>query len=133
MWNLTSFCLETVLVSVQDSCMVCARRTIGLEIILDAPDGTTRRRGSSGSSFQSIWRLCKSSCKIGARFASNVPYARKSFWTHPTELLGEVVVWNLTSFHLETVLVSVQERCMVCARCTIGSKIVLDAPDGTIR
>ena len=28
--------LEMVLVSVQDRCMVCAKRTIGLEIILDA-------------------------------------------------------------------------------------------------
>ena len=26
---------------VQDRCMVCARRTIGSEIVLDAPDGTT--------------------------------------------------------------------------------------------
>ena len=25
-----------------------------------------------------------------ARFASNVPYAHKSFWTHPTELLGDL-------------------------------------------
>ena len=25
-----------------DRCMVCAKRTIGSEIILDAPDGTTR-------------------------------------------------------------------------------------------
>ena len=33
MWNLTSFCLETVLVSVQDGCMVCARCTIGLQIV----------------------------------------------------------------------------------------------------
>ena len=41
MWNVTCFRLETVLVSVQDSCMVCARRTIGSEIVLDAPDGTT--------------------------------------------------------------------------------------------
>jgi len=29
MWNLTSFLKEIVLVSVQDRCMVCARRTIG--------------------------------------------------------------------------------------------------------
>ena len=36
-------------------------------------------------------------------------------------------MWNLTSSHLETVLVSVQDRCMVCARHTIGSEIVLDA------
>ena len=42
MWNLTSFSLEIVLVSVQDRCTVCAERTIGLEIVLDAPDGTPR-------------------------------------------------------------------------------------------
>ena len=33
MWNLASFRLETVLVSVQDRCMLCARRTIGSEIV----------------------------------------------------------------------------------------------------
>ena len=37
MWNLTCFLTETVLVSVQDRCMVCAKRTIGLETVLDAP------------------------------------------------------------------------------------------------
>ena len=51
MWNLTSFCLETVLVSVRDGCMVCARRTVGSEIILDTPNGTPRSRGSCGLSF----------------------------------------------------------------------------------
>ena len=34
-----------------DRCMVCAKHTIGLETFLDAPDGTRRRLGSSGSSF----------------------------------------------------------------------------------
>ena len=29
-------------VPVQDRCTVCAKRTIGSEIVLDAPDGTTR-------------------------------------------------------------------------------------------
>jgi hypothetical protein len=42
MWNLVSVLLETMLVSVQDRYMVCANRTIGSEIILDAPDGTPR-------------------------------------------------------------------------------------------
>jgi hypothetical protein len=42
MWNLVSVCLETVLVSVQDRCTVCAEHTIGLEIILDAPNDTPR-------------------------------------------------------------------------------------------
>jgi hypothetical protein len=31
-----------VLVSVQDRCTVCAKRTIGSEIILDAPNDTPR-------------------------------------------------------------------------------------------
>jgi hypothetical protein len=38
MWNLISIRLEIVLASVQDGCMVCAKRTIGSEIVLDAPD-----------------------------------------------------------------------------------------------
>ena len=37
-----SICLEMVLVLVQDRCMVYAKRTIGPEIVLDAPDGTPR-------------------------------------------------------------------------------------------
>jgi hypothetical protein len=40
------------------------------------------------------------------------------------------VIWNLVSVHFETVLVSLQDRCMVCAKYTIGSEIILDAPDG---
>ena len=43
------------------------------------------------------------------------------------------VLWNLDSMHLETVLVSMQDRCTVCAKRTIGKEIVLDAPDGTSR
>jgi hypothetical protein len=31
-----------VLILMQDMCMVCAERTIGSNIILDAPDGTPR-------------------------------------------------------------------------------------------
>jgi hypothetical protein len=31
-------------------------------------------------------------------------------------------MWNISSFCLVTVLMSVQDRCMVCARCTIGSE-----------
>jgi hypothetical protein len=31
-----------VLVSVQDWCTVCAKHTIGSEVILDTPDGTPR-------------------------------------------------------------------------------------------
>jgi hypothetical protein len=49
------------------------------------------------------------------------------------KFLGEWVMWNLVSVRLETVLVSVQYRCMVCAERNTGSEIILDAPDGTAR
>ena len=63
-------------------------------------------------------------------------------------------MWNLVLVHLETVLVSaqdrctvcaermvrlgmvlvlVQDRCMICAKHAIGSEIILDALDGTPR
>jgi hypothetical protein len=42
MWNLVLVCLEIVLVSVQDRCTICSKRTIGLEIILDTPSDTSR-------------------------------------------------------------------------------------------
>jgi hypothetical protein len=41
------------------------------------------------------------------------------------------IKWKLILVHLETVLVTMQDRCIVCAERAIGSKIVLDAPDGT--
>ena len=34
--------LDIVLILTQDRCTVCVERTIGSEIILDAPDGTPR-------------------------------------------------------------------------------------------
>ena len=37
MWNLVSFQLEAVLVSVQDRCTVCAKRTIGSETFWTHP------------------------------------------------------------------------------------------------
>ena len=39
-WKLVSVCLEIVLILTQDRCTVCVERTIGSEIVLDAPDGT---------------------------------------------------------------------------------------------
>jgi hypothetical protein len=43
------------------------------------------------------------------------------------------VMWNLVLVHLETVFVSLQDRCTVCTERTRGSEIVLDALDGTPR
>ena len=65
--------------------------------------------------------------------SANLDASYKSFWTHPMELLGDVG-------HVESRIgpfgdnVSVgSDRGTVCAKCTIGSEIVLDTPDGTHR
>ena len=63
MCNLTSFRLETVLVSVQDRCMVCARRTLGSEIVLDATDGTTSYKAQVEAHFS----LFRDSANLDAR------------------------------------------------------------------
>jgi hypothetical protein len=39
----------------------------------------------------------------------------------------------LISFRLEIVLILAQHSCSVCTNRSIGSKIILDAPDGTPR
>jgi hypothetical protein len=35
----------------------------------------------------------------------------------------------LVSFRLEIMLILMQDRCTICGKCTIGSEIILDAPD----
>jgi len=49
------------------------------------------------------------------------------------ELQGDVGHVESHSVRLGMVLVLVQDRCTVCAERTMGSEIVLDAPDGTPR
>ena len=41
-WKLVLVHLEIVLILKEDGCMVYVERTVGSEIILDAPDGTPR-------------------------------------------------------------------------------------------
>jgi hypothetical protein len=48
-------------------------------------------------------------------------------------LLGDVGHVDLISVQFKTVLVSGQDRSMVCTKHTIGSEIILDTPDGTSR
>jgi hypothetical protein len=47
------------------------------------------------------------------------------------ELLGDVGHVESSLACLEIVLVSVEDRCTICAKHTIGSEISLDAPDDT--
>ena len=60
--------------------------------------------------------------------------AQKSFWTHSMVLLGdEAQVEYLILVRLDIVLILTQDGCAVCTERTIGSEIILDAPDGTPR
>jgi len=49
------------------------------------------------------------------------------------ELLGDVGHVESCSVRLEMVLLLVQDRCTVCAKRTVGSDIILDAPEGIPR
>jgi hypothetical protein len=48
-------------------------------------------------------------------------------------LLVARLKWKLVWVCLEIVLILTQDRCTVCTEHTVGSKIVLDALDGTPR
>jgi hypothetical protein len=49
------------------------------------------------------------------------------------ELLGDVGHVKSHFSPLEKVLLTVHDRCTVCAKCTIGLEIILDACDCTPR
>jgi hypothetical protein len=41
--------------------------------------------------------------------------------------------WKLILVLLDIVLILTLDRCTVCIECTMGSEIILEAPDGTPR
>ena len=47
--------------------------------------------------------------------------------------LGDELKWKPVLVLSDMVLILTQDRCTVCVERTIGSEIVLDAPDGTPR
>jgi len=51
----------------------------------------------------------------------------------PMVLLVMRLKWKFVSVRLEIVLILTLDRCTVCNERTQGSKITLDAPDGTPR
>ena len=65
--------LEMVLVSVQDKCTICAKRTIGSETVLDAPMGLL----GDEAQVQARFSLFGDGVSVGARYVhglcQNVP------------------------------------------------------------
>jgi hypothetical protein len=112
--------------SVQDWCMVCAKRNIGSEIIMYAPNDTPRWPGSV-----EVWcHPFRDSANLYTRSMHSLhrTYHRLKNHFGRTQWNSKItwVMWNFVLVHLETVLVSVQGRCTVCAKRTIGSEIVLE-------
>ena len=84
-----------------------------------------------GVLFQSVGSQCR--CKIGARFARTYHRLRNHFGRTRWYSYVTRLKWMLVSFCLEIVLSLTQDSCTVCGERTIGSEIILDAPDGTPR
>jgi hypothetical protein len=131
MWNLVSVRLETMLVSVQDRCMVCAKRTKAQKSFWTHPMELLGDKAQLEAHFG----LFVDSANLDARLVHvlrQMNYRLKNYcgrtgWNSYVMW----VMWNLILVCLEIVLVLVQNRCTVCANRTRGSKIILDAPDGT--
>ena len=77
------------------------------------------------------------SVSVGARlvhgFCQTYHRLRNRFGRTRWNSLVTWVMWNLTYFSLEKVLVSVQDRCTVSTKRTIHIEIILDGHDRTPR
>jgi hypothetical protein len=70
MWNLVSVHLETVSVLLQYRCTICAERTKGSKIVLDAPDvllGDEARVEAHLSPFAEVLILTQYRCTVCAK------------------------------------------------------------------
>jgi hypothetical protein len=68
-------------------------------------------------------------CTIGSEIAFG--HTRNHFGHNQWYSYVTWVKWKLVLVYLEIVLISVQDRCMVCAKCTTISLIILDTPNCT--
>jgi hypothetical protein len=129
--ELYSVCLEIVLILTQYSRTVCTGRTIGSQIVFDASDGLISDMGHVESRFSPFG----DSVSVSAR---QVHGLHQTYHTHrnrfgPTrwDSLVTRLKWKLGSVRLEIVLLLMHDWCTVCVKRTVGSEIVLEAPDGT--
>jgi hypothetical protein len=106
---------------------------MGSEIIFDAANGTS----GDEDQVEARFGLFADSASVDARWVHGLRQTYHRLKNHflRTRWNSYVtwVLWNLVLAHLETMLVLVQDRCMVCAKRTIDLEIVLDAPNDTSR
>jgi hypothetical protein len=129
--QLCSVRLEIVLILTQYSRTVCTGRTIGSQIVFDAPDGLISHMGRVESRFSPFG----DSVSVSAR---QVHGLHRTYHTHRNHFgrtrwdsLVTRLKWKLGSVRLEIVLLLMHDWCTVCVKRTVGSEIVLEAPNGT--
>jgi hypothetical protein len=129
--ELCSVHLEIVLILTQDRCAVCTERTIGSQIVWDAPDGLVSDMGRVEFRFS----LFGDSVSVSARQVHGLHRTyhrhRNHFGRTRWDSLVTRLKGKLGSIRLEIVLLMMHDWCTVCVKRTIRSKIVLEAPDGT--
>jgi hypothetical protein len=120
-WNLILVHLEIVLVSVQGWSMVCIEHNIGIEIVLDELDPTT----CDEAQVEALFDLFGDSDSLDARLVNGLRrtyrWLKNSIGASRWNSEVTWVMWNLVSICFDTVLASVQDRCLVCVKRTIGS------------
>ena len=65
---------------------------------------------------------------FGGRVSLRNHFGRNRWYSNVTW-----VRWKLVLIRLEILLISAQDRCPVCAECTMGKEIDLGTPDGRPR
>ena len=116
--------------SVQDRCTVCAKRTIASEIVLDELLGDGVMWNLVLVRLEMVLVLVQDRHMVCAKTYHRL---RNHFGHTRWYSLETRLKWKLILVRFEVVRILTQDRCMVCAERTIGSKNILDAPDGTTR
>jgi uncharacterized membrane protein len=125
------FRLEIVPILTQDRCTVCTERTIGSQIVFDAPNGLVSDMGRVESHFSPFGDRVSVSARQVHRFHRTFHRHRNHFGRRRWESLVTWLKWKLGLVRLEIVPLLMHDWCTVCVKHTIGSEIVLEAPDGT--
>jgi hypothetical protein len=105
-----------VLVSEQDRYMVCAKHTIVSEIVLHAPNGLRGDGAHVKAHFDPFGDSANLDAKLVHCLRRTYHRLRNHFGHTRWNSYAMWVLLNLISIHLETVLVSVQDRCTVYAK-----------------
>jgi hypothetical protein len=126
--TLISVHLEVVLTSIKYRWTVCTKCTMGMEIFMGKPNGTPRWCGEAcfglfGYCVNLDTRYMRGLRKTYHRLRNHFGHTR--WYSYMTW-----VKWKVVLVHLEIMLISTQDRCLVCTERTKGTEIFKGASNG---